>query len=161
MKGCVAVRAEHELKQVVPALVPTLCQNMKNAALGDRGYFEEACQQACARLYKSLPGITGEWRRWVRKGMQRAMSDMLDAAERETPVRMQQGHLERVREKFSKQWEWIPVDKNPGKGFLVCKTLYAKLLEDRYYDPVQFEPIASLGSKKDAMRQRICSLKMR
>ena len=56
VKGRVAVRAEHKLKQVVPALVPTLWQNMKNVALGERGYFEEACQQACARLYKSFPG---------------------------------------------------------------------------------------------------------
>ena len=74
--------------------------------------------------------------------MHRAMSDTLDAAERETPVRMHQVHLERVGGKLSKQWKWIPVDKNLGKGFLVCKTLYAKLLEEIYNDPVQSEPLA-------------------
>ena len=83
--------------------------------------------------------------------MQRAMNDIRENAERETAVRMRHGHLEKVREKLNKQWEWSPVDKNPRKGFQVCKTLYAKLPEDIYYDPVQFEPIASLGSKKDAM----------
>ena len=58
---------------------------------------------------------------------------------------MHQCHLDQVREKLSKQWEWVPVDKNPGKGFLLCKTLYAKLLEKFFYDPVQFEPLASLS----------------
>ena len=131
--------------------MPTQWQNMKNVALGERGYFEEACQQACARLYKPFPGITGEWRRWVRKGMQRAMNDMWETAERETQVRMRHGHLQKVRERLNKHWEWSPVNKNPRRGFQVCKTLYAKLLEDIYYHPAQFEPIASLGSKKEAM----------
>ena len=36
--GCVAVRAGRHLKQIAPALAPTLSQNMKNAALGYRKY---------------------------------------------------------------------------------------------------------------------------
>ena len=151
VQGCVCVRSGPQLKRVVPALAPTLCQNMKNAALGNRKYFQDACNQACARLHKSFPGIASDWKYWTRNALHRAMDHMLDTAESETPTYMHQHHLEQVREKLSKQWEWIPVDKNPGKGFLVCKTLYAKLLEKIFYDPVQFEPVASLNSKTDAM----------
>ena len=79
------------------------------------------------------------------------MDDTLDAAETETPARMHHSHLNQVRDKLSKQWEWVPVDNNPGKGFLVCKMLYAKVLEIIFYDSVQFEQLASLDSKPAAM----------
>ena len=78
--GCVAVLARTHLKQVVPALAPTLCHNMKNAALGNKKYFANACHRIYAQLHKSFLGISAQWKYGVREALDRYVDDMLDAA---------------------------------------------------------------------------------
>ena len=150
VNGCVAVRSVGEVRTLLPRWAPLLNQNLTNAVLGDEEQFLRGARGAVQRLLRACPNMPSEWKPVLQQQVVSGVKDLYHTAVAETPSCLHRDELQRARRDIATRFVVLPLDKNGGKGMVMCRRLYAQLLLQHYGDDAQFELLHDAESKQDA-----------
>ena len=69
---------------------------------------------------------------------------------KDTPFCLHRTELQRAHRHIETWFVWLLLDKNGGKGMVICKRLYAQLLLQHYGDDAQFELLHDATSRSNS-----------
>ena len=167
VNGCIAVRSVGEVRTLLPRWAPLLNQNLTNAVLGDEEQFLRGARGAVQRLIRACPRMPPEWKPVLQQQVVSGVKELYCTAVQDTPSCLHRTELQRARKHIGARFVVLPLDKNGGKGMVMCKRLYAQLLLQHYGDDAQFELLHDSASQSDAeqyaqqyLYTRACQLKL-
>ena len=167
VNGCVAVRSVGEVRKLLPRWAPLLNQILTNAVLGEEDQFLRGARGAVQRLIRACPHMPPEWKPVLQQQVVSGVKELYSAAVTDTPSCLHRTELQCARRDIDTRFVVLPLDKNGGKGMVMCKRLYAQLLLQHYGDDTQFELLHDATSRSDAeqyaqqyLYTRACTLQL-
>ena len=94
--------------------------------------------------------MSPEWKPVLQQQVVFGVKELYCTAVKDTLFCLHRTELQRARRHIETRFLGLPLDKNGDKGMVMCKRLYAQMLQQHYGDDAQFELLHDATSRSDA-----------